>query len=117
MTSVNYACSLNNQGVDLLVSGEFSKARKVFQSVLSLLKNEAEPTSCTAMNISHDGASKPFCESTSTVAGLQGVHCCYVYDHGFMIFDNGDVSTSQLFFSIWHWRLTPKEPHSGERNH
>jgi hypothetical protein len=38
MNSIDYACSLNNQGVELLVSGESSRAMKVFQSALCLLQ-------------------------------------------------------------------------------
>jgi hypothetical protein len=102
MNSINYACSLNNQGVDLLVSGEPSRAIEVFQSALSLLKKanqEAETTSCTStseMNISCDDASSlPFYESSSTVSGLQeGLHC-YVYDHGIMIADNVSDDTDE----------------------
>jgi hypothetical protein len=98
MNSIKYACSLNNQGVDLLVSGESSRALNVCQSAMSLLHkaaHEAETTSSTEMNISCDDAeSLPFCESTSTVAGLQGLHC-YVYDHGFMISDNVNDNTAE----------------------
>ena len=75
MNSINYACCLNNQGVDLLVSGESSRAMKVFQSSLSLLKkadDEADKTtSYTEFNeVSCNGASLPFRESASTVSGL-----------------------------------------------
>jgi hypothetical protein len=98
MDSIKYACSLNNQGVDLLVSGESSRAMKAFKSALSLLHkagNEADDTtSCTGMSISCDDASLPFCESTSTVAGLQGLHC-YVYNHGIMISDNVNGDTDE----------------------
>jgi hypothetical protein len=92
MNSIKYACSLNNQGVDLLVSGESSRAMKQFKSALSLLQkvaDEAETTtSCNEMNIPYDAASPlPFYESTSTVSGLQDLQC-YVYDHGIMISDN-----------------------------
>jgi hypothetical protein len=95
MNSIKYACSLNNQGVGLLVAGESSRAMKVFQSAVSLLKkasDEADITSCTEMKISCDDASLPFCESTSTVSGLQGLNC-YVYDHGIMISDNANRDT------------------------
>jgi hypothetical protein len=97
MNSIKYACSLNNQGVDLLVSGESSRAMKVFQGALSLLKkavHEAETTSSTEMTISCDNVSLPLSESTSTVAGLQGLHC-YVYDHGIMIPDNVNGDTDE----------------------
>jgi hypothetical protein len=100
MNSIKYACSLNNNGVDLLVSGEYSRATKVFKSALSLLQKvvrEAETTSCNEMNMPYDDESLPFFyESTSTVSGLQDLHC-YVYDHGIMISDNvvGDIDTNE----------------------
>jgi hypothetical protein len=104
MNSIKHACSLNNKGIDLLVSGESSRAMAVFQSALSLLKkasDEAETTtSCPEMNISCNEASLiSFCESTSTISGLQGLHC-YVYDHGIMISDNvnGDTSETILLY-------------------
>jgi hypothetical protein len=94
MNSIKYACSLNNQGVDLLVSGESSRAMRAFQGALSLLKaaHEAETTSIAC----HDGtsASRPFCESTKTVPALQGLPC-YVYDHGVMISDNFNADTDE----------------------
>jgi hypothetical protein len=106
MNSIKYACGLNNQGVDLLVSGESSRAMEAFESALSLLQNaadEAETTSCTEMNISTcEDANLPFCESASTASGLQGLHC-YVYDHGIMISDNvyGDTDeTISLYIAI-----------------
>jgi hypothetical protein len=106
MNSINYACNLNNQGVDLLVSGESTRAMNAFQSALSLL-HEAdhetfETTSSTnTMNISCDDESLPFCESTSTVAGLQGLRC-YVYDHSIMISDsvNGDTTDEAVSLYI-----------------
>jgi hypothetical protein len=78
---------------------------KVFQSALSLLQkatDEAETRSCTEMNISpREDASLPFCESASTVSGLQGLQC-YVYDHGIMISDNvnGDTDETYLYSAI-----------------
>jgi hypothetical protein len=105
INSINYACSLNNQGVDLLVSDESSSAMKVFQSALSLLKkavHEAETASCTDMNVScNDASLLTFCDSKSTVSGLQGLHY-YVYDHGIMISgnDNGDTTDESLSLYI-----------------
>jgi hypothetical protein len=109
MNSIKYACSLNNQGVDLLVSGESARAINAFQSALCLLKkasaNEAKTSPpCTEMNIPCDDASSlPFCESTSTVSGLQGLHG-YVYDHGIMIPSsnvNGETETMvSLYIAI-----------------
>jgi hypothetical protein len=93
MNSIKYACSFNNQGVDLLVSGDYSKAMKAFQIALGLLKAapEAETTSILCDDAS---ASWPFCESTSTVPALQGLPC-YVYDHGIMISDNINADTGE----------------------
>jgi hypothetical protein len=110
MNSITYACCLSNHGIELLVSGESSRARKVFQSALSLLQEvvvrEAETTtSCkNEMNISNDAASLFFYESTSTVSGLQDLQC-YVYDHGIMISDDviGDIDidgTLSLYIAI-----------------
>jgi hypothetical protein len=101
-TSVKHACTVNNHGVNLLVSGEFSRAMKTFQSALSLLKavHEAETTSCTEVNVSSDNVSLPFRESASTVAGLQGLHC-YVYDHGLMISDNINGDTTEGTVSLY----------------
>ncbi len=51
------------------------------------------------MNISCDDDLLPFCESTSTVAGVQGL-LCYVYDQNIIISDsvNGDTTTKQYLF-------------------
>jgi hypothetical protein len=90
MNSIKYACSLNNQGVDLLVSGESSRAITVFQSAVGLLQKEVrgtETTCRTEVDESCNDASLPFCESTSPVSGLQDLHF-YVHDHGIMISDN-----------------------------
>jgi hypothetical protein len=98
MNSIKYACSQNNQGVDLLVSGESSRAITVFQSAVGLLQKAvygAETTSCTEMDQSCNDASLPFCETTSTVSGLQNLHY-YVYDHGIMISDNVNGETGVM---------------------
>jgi hypothetical protein len=103
MNSIKNACSLNNQGVDLLVSGESTRAREVFQSALSLFKQaeaEAETTSCTEMNIPCDDSSPPFWESTSKVSGLQGLNC-FVYDHGVIISDNVNCDTDETRISLY----------------
>jgi hypothetical protein len=76
-----------------------------FQSALSLIHKadrEAEITFCTnTMNIACDDASLPFCESISTVEGLQGLRC-YVYDHSIMISDcaNGDTTDEAVSLYI-----------------
>jgi hypothetical protein len=96
MNSIKYACSLSNQGVDLLLSGESSRAMKAFQSALSLLKaaHEADTTSFTEMNISCNDVPLPFYESNSAIPALQGLHC-YVYDHGIMILNNVNADTDE----------------------
>jgi hypothetical protein len=101
MNSINYACSLNNHGVDLLLSGESSRAMNVFQSAFSLLKaaHEVETASCTEMNVSCNDASLPFRVSTSTVSGLQSLH--YVYNHGLMISDSGNGDTTDEAVSLY----------------
>jgi hypothetical protein len=97
MNSIKYACSLNNQGVDLLLSGESARAIKALQSALCVLKRvsvkEAETTSCTEAKASCDDASLPFCESASIISGLQGLHG-YVYDHGIML-SGGNISNEK----------------------
>jgi hypothetical protein len=105
MNSIKCACSLNNQGVNLLVSGESARAMKVFHSAVNLLKmavHDAETISCTTeMNITAcDEASLPFCESTSTVSGLQGLHC-FVYDHGIMIPGNAVNGETEVMISLY----------------
>jgi hypothetical protein len=103
MNSIKHACSLNNQGVDLLVSGESSRAMRAFQSAMGLLKVaalEAEKSACTGMNQSCDDVSLPYCESTSSVSGLQGLHC-YVYDHGIVIPGNVSDEESETTISLY----------------
>jgi hypothetical protein len=100
-----YACSLNNQGVDLLVSGESSRALTTFLSALSLLKkaaaNETETTPCTDTNVSCDAASLPaFRGSASTVSGLQDLHG-YVYDHGIMVTNNVNEEATDVQISLY----------------
>jgi hypothetical protein len=100
MNSIKHACSLNNQGVDLLVSGESSRAMGAFQTALGLLKAaayEAEKSACTGVSQLCDAVSLPFCESTSTVSGLQGLRC-YAYDHGIVI--TGNVSNEEAEATI-----------------
>jgi hypothetical protein len=102
MISIKYACSLNNQGVDLLVSGKLSRAIILFESAVGLLKeavHEAETSSCIGMDQSCDVASLPFCESISTVSGLNRLHS-YVYDRGIVIPGNGNGKT-QVMISLY----------------
>jgi hypothetical protein len=114
MNSVRYACSLNNQGVDLLVSGESARARKTFQRALCLLDKalkEDEMTSCTGMNLSSEEATQPpFCESTSTVPDLQDLHC-YVYDHGIIITETSNGESGEMLslytaIVLFNWALS-----------
>jgi hypothetical protein len=76
------------------------------------------------MTISNEEATLPFCESPAIVTGLEGIEL-YFYDNGILMIPdiaNGEsdemlsLSTTQLFFSIWHWRPTVKED-SGARNY
>jgi tetratricopeptide (TPR) repeat protein len=80
MYSIERACSLNNQGVDLLVTGDSSGAMHSLKMAMDIIKE--------AMIDGLDHASKevalPISESPLTVPGLQGTPC-YVYDHGIMI--------------------------------
>jgi hypothetical protein len=113
MNSIKYACSLNNQGVDLLVSGESAKAIKAFQCALFLLEkvaNEAETSACTGMNLSSEVATQPFCGSTSTVQGLHDMHC-YIYDHGIIITDTSNGESDEMLslygaIVLFNWALT-----------
>jgi hypothetical protein len=98
MSSVRYACSLNNQGVDLLVAGDSSSCMKSFQSALKLLKEAAnlvETTSRTGMALSNEEAKLPFFESSATVPGLEGMKC-YVYSHGIMISDTSHGKSEEM---------------------
>jgi hypothetical protein len=104
MNSIKYACSLNNQGVYFLVSGDSLSATKSFQSALNLLKeavNEAETTSCPGMTLLNDEeeATMPFCESTSTVPGLECMQC-YVYDYA-ILFTNTAIQESEDMLSLY----------------
>jgi hypothetical protein len=104
MNSIKHACTLNNQGVNLLVSGECSKAVKAFQSAVGLLKvaaHEAGENACIGVDQSWcDDVPLPYCESTLTVTGLQGLHC-YVYDHGIIIPGNGSNEASEATISLY----------------
>jgi hypothetical protein len=98
MSSIKYACSLNNQGVELLVSGDFSRATRFLTKALSIVKQavkEAGTTSCTDMHLSSEEAELPFCQSAVAIPGLRDTHF-YVYDYGIMLVDttkreNGDM--------------------------
>jgi hypothetical protein len=101
MDSIKHACTLNNQGVDLLVSGDSVRAMRSFQTGLSLLKEAANEVETETICVTSSQEVKlPICESTSSVPGLEGLHC-YVYDHGIMITDttNGDSDEMLSLFS------------------
>jgi hypothetical protein len=97
--SIKHACSLNNQGVDLLVSGDSSEAMSSFKMAMDILKeadNEANVTSFDGLNqVNTDEAALPICESRLTVPGLQGVPC-YVYNHGIMIARTTDEESEEM---------------------
>jgi hypothetical protein len=95
MDSIDYACRLSNQGVHLLVSGKSSRAMKVFQSAVGLLKKAVHEAETISSAESDEKTSLPFCGSASTVSGLQGLHC-YVYDHGVMLPDNANEETEAM---------------------
>jgi hypothetical protein len=103
MSLIQYACSLNNQGVNLLVAGESSRAVIAFRSALDLLKtalHEAEKNTCTVMDQAGDDVSLPFCESILSVSGFQGLHG-YVYDHGIIITTNGSNDASEATITLF----------------
>jgi hypothetical protein len=99
MSSIKYACSLNNQGVELLVSGEFSRATRSLTKALSIVKEAVKEagttTSCTEMHLSSEEAELPFCQSTVAIPGLRDTHF-YVYDHGIMLIDTAKRENSDL---------------------
>jgi hypothetical protein len=113
MNSIKYACSLNNQGVDFLVSGQSARAIRAFQSAVGLLEkavNDAERTAYTVMEVSIQETTQPFCESVSTVPGLQDIHC-YVYDHGIIITDTSNGESEEMLalytaIVLFNWALT-----------
>jgi hypothetical protein len=96
--SIKHACSLNNQGVDLLVSGDSSGAMSSLKMAMDILKeavNEANATSFDGLNQVNAEAALPICESRLTVPGLQGVPC-YVYNHGIMIDRTTDEASGEM---------------------
>jgi hypothetical protein len=102
MNSVKYAYSLNNQGVDLLLTGEAARAIIVFERAVGLLKKavqEAETSSFIGMDQSYDYTSLLFSESISTIPGLNCLHC-YVYDHGIVIPGNGSNGETQVMITL-----------------
>jgi tetratricopeptide (TPR) repeat protein len=95
MNAIKQAC---NQGVDLLVAGDFLNAMQSFRSALSLLReasNEVQGTYRTGMSSSSEESPLPVCQSTLTIPGLQGMQC-YVYDHGIMITDTTDGDSDKM---------------------
>jgi hypothetical protein len=112
-TSIKQACTSNNQGVDLLVAGEFFQAMRSFQSAINLLKeaasNEVEGTRCPGMSASSEESTLPLCQSTLIIPGLRGMHC-YVYDRGIMITDATDGDSDEMLsrysaIVLFNWAL------------
>jgi hypothetical protein len=92
MNSIKYACSLNNQGVDLLVAGDSVSALEFLQSAQKLLKEalfelETVTTSCSGVTLSNEGATLPFFESPAALPGLEDTEF-YIYHHGIHMITN-----------------------------
>jgi hypothetical protein len=103
MYSIKDVYSLNNQGVDLLVTGDPSGAMASLKMAMDILKeaiNETNPTSCHGLNQANEVAALPICESSLTVPGLQGTPC-YVYDHGIMIARATNEEPSDEMLSLY----------------
>jgi hypothetical protein len=84
MNSIEYICSLNDQGVGLLVAGDSVSALESLQSAQKLLKEalfELETTSCSGMTLSNEEETLPFFESPAAIPGLEDTEF-YLYDHG-----------------------------------
>jgi hypothetical protein len=103
MNSIKCACSLNNQGVDLLVSGNSLSALKSLKKAMRMFKEAVDVTtcSCTAeMDPSSEEVALSFCETTSTIPGLYDTHF-YTYDHGIMLTTNEEsVEMLPLYSAI-----------------
>jgi hypothetical protein len=96
---------LNNQGVDLLVTGDSSGAMTSFKMAMDILKeamiNETNTTSCDGgLNQPSEEAALAICESPLTIPGLHGMPC-YVYDHGIMIARTTNEETSDEMLSLY----------------
>jgi hypothetical protein len=92
MNSIKYACSLNNQGVDLLVAGDSVSALEFLQSAQKLLKEalfelETVTTSCSGVTLSNEDATLPFFESPAALPGLEDTEF-YIYHHGIHMITN-----------------------------
>jgi hypothetical protein len=88
MNSMKSACSLNNQGVDLLLSGNSSSAIKSLKRAMRIFKEAVDGTTLCTVGTDHNPSSEegalPFCETTFAIPGLQDAHF-YTYDHGIML--------------------------------
>jgi hypothetical protein len=107
MQSIDRGCSLNNQGVDLLVADDSAGAMASLKMALHILKEafeddtaEANTTSCDRLDQASQEAVLPISESPLTVPGLQGMPC-YVYDHGMMIARTTNAQTSDEMHSLY----------------
>jgi hypothetical protein len=103
MNSIKYACSLNNQGVDLLVAGDSVSALEFLQSARKLLKEalfELETTSCSGMTLSNGEETLPFFESPAALPGLEDTEF-YIYDHGIRMITNTTNGESEEMLSLY----------------
>jgi hypothetical protein len=122
--SIKHACSLNNQGVDLLISGDSLGAMSSFKMAVDILKEAANEdanavTSFDGLNQVNAEAALPICESRLTVPGLQGVPC-YVYNHGIMIVPTADEESQKmlsLYSAIVLFNMALACHHDGRLGH
>jgi hypothetical protein len=115
MNSIKYACRLNNQGVDLLVSGDSSSAVRSFKGAMRIFKKAVNgTTSCTGgMDLLSEDAELPFCESAFAVPGLHDVHF-YTYDHGIMLTTNEESDEMlPIYSAIVLFNLALASHHQG----
>ena len=117
--SIKHACSLNNQGVDLLVSGDFSGAMISFKMAVDILKEDGvdedanHTTSFDGLNPQVNAeAALPIYESRLTVPGLHGVPY-YVYNQGIMITQTTDEESQELTSAIVLFNMALTCHHEG----
>jgi hypothetical protein len=104
MNSIEYICSLNDQGVGLLVAGDSVSALESLQSAQKLLKEalfELETTSCSGMmTLSNEEETLPFFESPAALPGLGDTEF-YLYDHGIHMITNTTNGESEEMLSLY----------------
>jgi hypothetical protein len=92
---------LNNQGVDLLVTGDSSGAMTSFKMAMAILKEAMINETCEdGQDQASEEAALAICQSPLTVPGLQGMPC-YVYDRGIMITRTTNEQTSDDMLSLY----------------